>query len=383
MEAIYTEKRARTQAGEKVVDLLLKSLQGAELAQEKPQVATRYSCNDGSWIAFKDKTDEELDLIDLMVNIIRNSGSKLITENPAVRDGDSFIYTIPIDTTKEALFATIKKLKLESAGNKKEKTCALALAYMNKLIAPPLINFSVNTDTDWLDASDIKALWEIGDQLDLFADTTLANVPLFTLGDRIGATEPLSQDSTADDKDFKQLQEALRRDDGNAKAILVLYLKKHCSNESSWFPFSSWFSSTPKFNGVRSEAEIIAAETRASSKGHWVSMVVNKVGRDIQFLLADSGNNNNLLDVERIHEAKALLLGPDYAVTNTTIPQTTFEATWPTIKIVLIIAVVVIICLIIKKQDADAKKKKPASGKAQSENPAPSSSAQSPDKKSE
>lgn len=394
------KRRAHALAGRRIVDLLLKSLQGAELSKEKPNEAIQYSCNDGSWIAFKEKSETESASVALLVDIIRNIGLELTKETSA-QNNNTFVYSIPIHTIKEALHEAIKKeqLKFKSDRSKKEQTCDIALDNLDKLIASPDINFQITADTDWLEASDIKALWENRNLLPLFFKDTLEDVRLFTLADRIGANVPLGQDSIVDDEDFIQLQETLSRDDSNAQAIVVLYLKELASDNSSsheagWFSFiTSLFSSTAPMQNtetLKSDAEVMAAETKASSDGHWVSMVVNKVGKDIQFLLANSGSNGNLLNEKRVLEAKALLLAktPQYIqaqqqiLTQAASPQTRLESAWPTIKIVLIVAVAAIIYFIIHKKQQDAAKKKGLpSAKAQPKKAATFSKPATPAKK--
>ncbi len=65
----------------------------------------------------------------------------------------------------------------------------------------------------------------------------------------------------------------------------------------------------PKSSIAQTEAEIYAAGVQNNTNGHWITLVVNKVDKDIEFILANSGSNASRIYDRRVNELIRFLEG--------------------------------------------------------------------------
>ena len=284
-------------------------------------------------------------------NVIKRAALAIARESHSL-NADSVAYRADADLIKrelkEALQASVedKNVDLEL----KEVYQKLVQEGLEEYLNPQTVEFPVERDpATWLYSDEIVPLASHVASENLF-DNSEHELKLFSLGDTIGSNQPLASELKIVDPEFKQLQKDMRDPSSNALAVILLYVK-----EGEIDPFA-WVTSLKDWFFPPTVAQKMASETEESSKGHWITLVVNKVGPEVQYITADSGGNASRLDDKRVNEVITLLTGEKPKVhskkTNVTFQRSAANSwrQWQKpFKIALSTAVMVAACLFIAR----------------------------------
>ena len=126
------------------------------------------------------------------------------------------------------------------------------------------------TGMDWAEQEELSAVIE-----------TLANKKsIFFVGDTLPAAFPLSQDQRFNDDTFKDFKKEFDKQESSLVGVFLMYI---C---------------TGTYSADMSDLQL----NQANSHGHWYSIVANKVGPQVQYLLADSLGNPSRVHNRRFIE---------------------------------------------------------------------------------
>ena len=238
-------------------------------------------------------------------SIIRNVASDLATKGDLVQE--SFVdYRISADLVQAKLRHGIQS-KLED-DTVSDKMMEVYLKFSRGDIDPFVnigdIRLTVERDpASWLFSDEMTKLSNHSSS-NRFFKTCLEAYNLFVLGDDLGLNQPIASDEKTKGAHFKQLQADMQNPNSNVLAVILLYTKEG-------FDFFDWIEPiTSRFSWLKqtkTEAEAMDSATSSASEGHWITLVVNKIGANTQFITADSGGNKSRLNDKRVNEVIALL----------------------------------------------------------------------------
>lgn len=342
------ERRALPQIKSELKYQLLKALKVLQDAQEYAHNPERGKANPLHWIPvsrggsvyFKVvcKTEEERTLFVKLEGIIDLVVAELTSAKQISYFQDTTYAHETISTLLEEILGTKldeNKKNLDDFAPYEALSDAGILSYFN------LKNINIPYPSDpekgsWLTSAEIKVL--LGeDYTKKCFEYGIEPAEVLILGDSQVANMPMKYDPALAQNDFKALRKKLAHPSDNALAVIVLF--------------------TP-FEG--------------SPKGHWYTLVVNKIGSHIQYILADSANDHPRLAEPRLDETIALLLGkvepenpPLEAIANQASAEAapkksfSFISTDRLITVIMACAAIIIVaCIVMLKQKNDSKKRK-------------------------
>ncbi len=322
------EDRMRREAKKKVTYHLLKSLKNAQEVYEEPQatplkkVVPGDACN--TWLVLSCQNEGEVKKVEGVMSLVRNLSIQLIDESGLNAQKSSYVlsgkdaFTI-LETTLEAKSRPLGEWLM---ANSDDSDLRMHQTYQD-IFADTLKKYIDITDTEitaslddgtWLDAQEILRLSTLKSTFKKFNVGKKNNIPILTIGDSPEARFSMAQDAAVRfGGQFTDLIEQLKRD-GDHLAIICMYeplsSDSHASESFLWYDWiikKIFGSSNTATRPIQSDQAYYSNASKV--KGHWYTLLVNKVGQTVQFVLADSFRNEVRIKDKRVTEAINLLEG--------------------------------------------------------------------------
>ncbi len=290
---IVGAKRAEKLAKDPILEKLMEQVRGKRrilLNQKKrPSGQLQYTFNNDCYVQFDGLEQQwQQDELDALMKFLTNV-ARTLSEKEHRKVGHDLVYRLSRKEIEKAIHDEIPK-ESESQGVysrlKKSNIIARYIRVSDIACVMPL------DPGDWL----------AGDEIDkLIKHLHRHNV--FIVGDSMSASARLSESPLVfTNEKLTNFISAFQNPQGNALGAFIIYTKDPSLTDSLLSPFKK----TPE-----TEAEMIQEEMESNDRGHWFTLVANKVGNQRQYILADSADNRVRIDDPRVLDVIELLEGED------------------------------------------------------------------------
>ncbi len=315
-------QRAKSRAKEDIFNLLLRSLKGAverKISDDNPGARELYPhiyhCMNqkDTWVSV-DCTDQiEGYLLDKLPAIIQEAAN-VLTEAADEGDTSSVSFTLSVAAVREALSKALAEKASKALMGQEEEPIRMYEGLQSKGI-DHFFDLEANGvkvpygQGSWLNESEISSLLRennVHTKATFITEPPIspANLNFFVIGD---SGEPIKE--VFGREKFKQLKVIMRDEEKNHVAIILIYepgssTAQETSGSSRLerlpWPLRSVTSLFISSNPSVSHNKLVAK----FDKGHWYTLVLNKVGKTCEFIVADSlsRDNKNRVNDPRVKE---------------------------------------------------------------------------------
>ncbi len=346
-KSMVIEDRMKKEARKRITKHLLKSIKNSEVAYQEPEASptrTVLKVATKEWILIKSQSEDEASKVACVVDLVRNISVQIADKLHPNGQNNSFLIR-----STEIVSSLDELLKMKSKPDEEmvkriatDKNTQKKLQFYQTIRAETLAKYLEIKDIEitlepdsgtWIDAKEIndlstsKATFRKFFEADEKQEQGDSSLPVITIGDSPEAKISMAQDAAVRiEGEFSELTKKLTQDSNHLALILVYEPLSNSSStvssasgDDSGSFFLDWFipsflrSSQPmkqqQLSDQSHQSDADYYNSASKEKGHWFTLVVNKVGKELQFLVTDSWKNTDRLNDRRITEIIKLLKG--------------------------------------------------------------------------